>query len=599
LQSLIRNFSIIAHIDHGKSTLADRFLEATGAVSARESKEQILDAMDLERERGITIKAHAVAVRYKAKDGKTYALHLIDTPGHVDFTYEVSRSLAACEGALLLVDATQGVQAQTIANVNLAMANNLTIIPVINKIDLASADLEGTKQSIADVLMLDATDALPISAKEGRGVPEVLEAVIARIPSPSGDPQAPLKALIFDSWFDNYQGVIVLTRVVDGALRPGMKIKVMSNDRTFEVMEVGQFTPKRTKKTELLTGEVGYLCANMREVADVKIGDTLTDAVTPTSAPFPGYKEVKPLVFCGLYPTDTARYEDLRDALVKLRLNDSSFVYEPETSLALGFGFRCGFLGLLHMEIIQERLEREYDLTLLTTAPTVVYRVLTTTGEVLEVNNPSQLPPPSSIDSFEEPFILASVITPERYMGAILKLCQERRGIQRSMHFLDPTRVVISYELPLNEVILDFYDKLKSRTQGYASLDYELLGYRESDLVRLDILLNGEAVDALSFITHKDRSIQRGRQLAEKMKELIPRQMYEIAIQAAIGSKIIARETIGAMKKNVLAKCYGGDITRKRKLLEKQKEGKKRMKSVGSVEVPQEAFLAILKVGEE
>jgi GTP-binding protein LepA len=599
LQSLIRNFSIIAHIDHGKSTLADRFLEATGAVSARESKEQILDAMDLERERGITIKAHAVAVRYKAKDGKTYALHLIDTPGHVDFTYEVSRSLAACEGALLLVDATQGVQAQTIANVNLAMANNLTIIPVINKIDLASADPEGTKQSISDVLMLDATDALPISAKEGRGVPEVLEAVIARIPPPSGDAQAPLKALIFDSWFDNYQGVIVLTRVVDGALQPGMKIKVMSNNRTFEVMEVGQFTPKRTKKTELLTGEVGYLCANMREVADVKIGDTLTDAMSPTSAPFPGYKEVKPLVFCGLYPTDTARYEDLRDALVKLRLNDSSFVYEPETSLALGFGFRCGFLGLLHMEIIHERLEREYDLTLLTTAPTVVYRVLTTKGEVLEVNNPSQLPPPSSIDSFEEPFILASVITPERYMGAILKLCQERRGIQRSMHFLDPTRVVISYELPLNEVILDFYDKLKSRTQGYASLDYELIGYRESDLVRLDILLNGEAVDALSFITHKDRSIQRGRQLAEKMKELIPRQMYEIAIQAAIGSKIIARETIGAMKKNVLAKCYGGDITRKRKLLEKQKEGKKRMKSVGSVEVPQEAFLAILKVGEE
>ncbi|MBK5281876.1 MAG: elongation factor 4 [Nitrospiraceae bacterium] len=599
MQSLIRNFSIIAHIDHGKSTLADRFLEATGAVTARESKEQILDAMDLERERGITIKAHAVAVQYKAKDGKTYALHLIDTPGHVDFTYEVSRSLAACEGALLLVDATQGVQAQTIANVNLAMANNLTIIPVINKIDLASADVEGTKQSISEILQLDASDAMPISAKVGKGVPEVLEAVIARIPPPSGDPQAPLKALIFDSWFDNYQGVIVLTRLVDGALRPGMKIKVMSNDRTFEVMEVGQFTPKRTKKAELLTGEVGYLCANMREVADVKIGDTLTDAVSPTSAPFPGYKEVKPLVFCGLYPTDTARYEDLRDALVKLRLNDSSFVYEPETSLALGFGFRCGFLGLLHMEIIQERLEREYNLTLLTTAPTVVYRVRTTKGEVLEVNNPAQLPPPSSIDSFEEPFILASVITPERYMGAILKLCQERRGIQRSIQFLDPTRVTISYEMPLNEVILDFYDKLKSRTQGYASLDYELIGYRESDLVRLDILLNGEAVDALSFITHKDRSIQRGRQLAEKMKELIPRQMYEIAIQAAIGSKIIARETIGAMKKNVLAKCYGGDITRKRKLLEKQKEGKKRMKSVGSVEVPQEAFLAILKVGEE
>ncbi len=599
MQSLIRNFSIIAHIDHGKSTLADRILDATGAVTAREAKEQILDAMDLERERGITIKAHAVAIKYRAKDGKIYSLHLIDTPGHVDFTYEVSRSLAACEGALLLVDATQGVQAQTIANVNLAMANNLTIIPVINKIDLASADVEGTKQSISDVLMLDATDALLISAKEGKGVPEVLEAVIERIPPPSGDPAAPLKALIFDSWFDNYQGVIVLARIVDGSVRPGMKIKVMSNERIFEVMEVGQFSPKRTKKTELLTGEAGYLCANMREVADVKIGDTLTDAVTPTSTPFPGYKEVKPLVFCGLYPTDTARYEDLRDALVKLRLNDSSFVYEPETSLALGFGFRCGFLGLLHMEIIQERLEREYNLTLLTTAPTVVYRVLLTNGEVLEVNNPSQLPPPSSIESFEEPFILASVITPERYMGAIIQLCQERRGIQRGIQFLDPTRVTISYEMPLNEVILDFYDKLKSRTQGYASLDYELLGYRPSDLVRLDILLNGESVDALSFITHKDRSIQRGRQLAEKMKELIPRQMYEIAIQAAIGSKVIARETIGAMKKNVLAKCYGGDISRKRKLLDKQKEGKKRMKSVGNVEVPQEAFLAILKVGDE
>lgn len=599
MQSLIRNFSIIAHIDHGKSTLADRILEATGAVTAREAKEQILDAMDLERERGITIKAHSVAIRYRAKDGQTYALHLIDTPGHVDFTYEVSRSLAACEGALLLVDATQGVQAQTIANVNLAMANNLSIIPVINKIDLASADVEGTKQSISEVLQLDATDAMPISAKEGKGVPEVLEAIIARIPPPSGDPNAPLKALIFDSWFDNYQGVIVLTRIIDGAVRPGMKIKVMSNDRVFEVMEVGQFSPKRTKGTQLLTGEVGYLCANMREVADVKIGDTLTDAVHPTSTPFPGYKEVKPLVFCGLYSTDTAKYEDLRDALIKLRLNDSSFVYEPESSLALGFGFRCGFLGLLHMEIIQERLEREYGLTLITTAPTVVYRVTTTKGDVLEIDNPSELPPPSSIESFEEPFILATVITPERYMGAILQLCQERRGIQRSIQFLDPTRVLISYELPLNEVILDFYDKLKSRTQGYASLDYEVLGYRDSDLVKLDILLNGEAVDALSFITHKDRSAQRGRQMAEKMKELIPRQMFEIAIQAAIGTKVIARETIGAMKKNVIAKCYGGDISRKRKLLEKQKEGKKRMKSVGAVEVPQEAFLALLKVGDE
>ena len=599
LQSLIRNFSIIAHIDHGKSTLADRFLEGTGAVTAREAKEQILDAMDLERERGITIKAHAVAIRYQAKDGKSYLLHLIDTPGHVDFTYEVSRSLAACEGSLLLVDATQGVQAQTIANVNLAMANHHSIIPVINKIDLASADVEGTKQQISEVLTLDASDAMLVSAKEGLGVPEVLEAIVTRIPPPSGDPARPLKALIFDSWFDNYQGVIVLTRIVDGAVRPGMKIKVMSNDRLFEVTEVGQFTPKRTKGTQLATGEVGYLCANMKEVADVKIGDTLTDASKPTEQAFPGYKEVKPLVFCGLYSTDTARYEDLRDALLKLRLNDSSFIYEPETSLALGFGFRCGFLGLLHMEIIQERLEREYGLTLITTAPTVIYRVLTTKGDVLEVNNPADLPEPSAIASFEEPFILATLISPERYVGALLQLCQERRGIQRSLHYLDPTRVMISYELPLNEVILDFYDKLKSKTQGYASLDYELLGYRESDLVRLDILLNGEPVDALSFITHKDRAYQRGRQVAEKMKELIPKQMFEIAIQAAIGNKIVARETIGAIKKNVTAKCYGGDISRKRKLWEKQKEGKKRMKAVGRVEVPQEAFLSILKVSDE
>ena len=599
LQSLIRNFSIIAHIDHGKSTLADRFLEATGAVTAREAKDQILDAMDLERERGITIKAHAVAIRYKARDGNTYALHLIDTPGHVDFTYEVSRSLAACEGSLLLVDATQGVQAQTIANVNLAMANKHVIIPVINKIDLASADVENTKHSISEVLMLDASDAIPISAKEGRGVPEVLEAIIERIPPPSGDPHAPLKALIFDSWFDNYQGVIVLTRIVDGVVRPGMKIKVMSNGRTFEVMEVGHFTPKRLKKTELLTGEVGYLCANMKEVADVKIGDTITDAVQPTAAPFPGYKEVKPLVFCGLYSTDTSKYEDLRDALIKLRLNDSSFVYEPETSLALGFGFRCGFLGLLHMEIIQERLEREYGLTLITTAPTVVYRVTTTKGEMVEVDNPAELPPPNSIERFEEPFILATVITPERYMGAILQLCQERRGTQRSIHFLDPTRVMISYEMPLNEVILDFYDKLKSRTQGYASLDYEVLEYRNSDLVKLDILLNGEAVDALSIITHGERAYTRGRQLAEKMKELIPRQMFEIAIQASIGNRVIARESVKALRKNVLAKCYGGDISRKRKLLEKQKEGKKRMKRVGRVEIPQDAFLAVLKISTE
>jgi GTP-binding protein LepA len=599
LHTLIRNFCIIAHIDHGKSTLADRFLEVTGAVTAREFREQILDAMDLERERGITIKAHAVAIRYRAKDGRTYALHLIDTPGHVDFTYEVSRSLAACEGALLLVDATQGVEAQTIANAYLAIANNLTIIPVVNKIDLPSADVEGVKRQIEEVLGLDVKDALPVSAKEGKGVVEVLEAVIERIPPPTGDLRKPLKALVFDSWFDNYQGVVVLIRVIDGVVKPGMKILVMSTTRTFEVLEVGQFTPKRTKVESLGAGEVGYLCAGMKEVADTKIGDTLTDAARPTDRAFPGYKEAKPLVFCGLYSTDTARYEDLREALKKLRLNDSSFVYEPETSLALGFGFRCGFLGLLHMEIIQERLEREYELTLITTAPTVVYRVLTTAGETLTIDNPSKLPPPNAIERYEEPFIQATIITPERYVGGILQLCQDRRGTQKGLQYLDPTRVLLTYELPLNEVILDFYDKLKSKTQGYASLDYELIGYRDSDLVKVDLLLNGETVDALSFITHREKAQIRGRQLAEKMKELIPKQMFEVAIQAAIGNKVIARETVGALKKNVTAKCYGGDITRKRKLWEKQKEGKKRMKQVGRVEVPQEAFLALLKVTGE
>ncbi len=599
MQTHIRNFSIIAHIDHGKSTLADRFLETTGAITAREFREQILDAMDLERERGITIKAHAVVIRYQASDGQAYVLNLIDTPGHVDFTYEVSRSLAACEGALLLVDATQGVEAQTIANAHLAFSNRLRVIPVINKIDLPSADIEGVKHQIQEVLGLDVEGALLVSAKEGRGIREVLEAVVARIPPPSGDPQKPLKALVFDSWFDNYQGVIVLIRVVDGMIRPGMKIRAMSTNRTFEVTGVGVFSPKRTKTDGLSTGEVGYVCAGMREVADTKIGDTLTDAVRPTESPFPGYKEVKPLVFCGLYSTDTARFEDLRDALQKLRLNDSSFVYEPETSLALGFGFRCGFLGLLHMEIIQERLEREYDLTLITTSPTVVYRVITTAGKDLFIDNPSKLPSLSSIERLEEPFIETTIITPERYVGNILQLCQNRRGAQKGLQYLDPTRVMLTYELPLNEVILDFYDRLKSKTQGYASLDYELIGYRESDLVKLDILLNGETVDALSFITHRDRAQTRGRQLAEKMKELIPKQMFEVAIQAAIGNKVIARETVGALKKNVTAKCYGGDITRKRKLWEKQKEGKKRMKQVGRVELPQEAFLALLKVTDD
>ena len=599
LQKFIRNFSIIAHIDHGKSTLADRFLELTGAITAREYREQILDAMDLERERGITIKAHAVAVRYQAKDGQVYALHLIDTPGHVDFTYEVSRSLAACEGALLLVDATQGVEAQTIANAYLAIANNLAIIPVINKIDLPSADTEGVKHQIEEVLGLDVKDALLVSAKEGLGVQDVLEAIVARVPPPSGSPERPLKALVVDSWFDNYQGVIVLIRVIDGEIRNGQKIRVMSNDRVFEVSEVGQFTPKRTKTERLMAGEVGYACANMREVADTKIGDTITDAVRSTETPLPGYKEVKPLVFCGLYSTDTARFEDLRDALQKLRLNDSSFVYEPETSLALGFGFRCGFLGLLHMEIIQERLEREYGLTLITTAPTVVYHLVTTSGEELFIENPAKLPSPSAIARFEEPYIQATIITPERYVGSILQMCQERRGVQKGLQYLDPTRVMVTYELPLNEVILDFYDKLKSKSQGYASLDYELIGYREGDLVKIDMLLNGETVDALSFITDREKAHTRGRQLAEKMKTLIPKQMFEIAIQAAIGNKIVARETIGALKKNVTAKCYGGDITRKRKLWEKQKEGKKRMKQVGRVEVPQEAFLALLKVSDE
>ncbi|GJL65807.1 MAG: elongation factor 4 [Nitrospirales bacterium] len=597
--SRIRNFCIIAHIDHGKSTLADRFLEITGAITKREFREQYLDAMDLERERGITIKAHAVTTKFRANDGTEYLLNLIDTPGHVDFTYEVSRSLAACEGALLLVDATQGVEAQTIANVYLAIANDLTIIPVINKVDLASADIEGVKQQIQETLGLEIEGTHYISAKDGRGVPEVLEAVVQTIPPPTGHSDRELKALIFDSWFDSYQGAIVLLRVLDGEIVPGMKIQMMSNKRIFEVDEVGVFTPKRTKTKRLGTGEVGYLVAGMKDLADTKIGDTITDANQPAQEPLPGYQEVKPVVFCGLYTIDNARFEDLRDSLEKLQLNDSSFGYEPETSLALGFGFRCGFLGLLHMEIIRERLEREYNLDLISTAPTVIYRVYTTKNEVLDIDNPAKLPDPSMIEQMEEPFIKATIITPERYVGNILQLCQERRGLQQGMQYLDPTRVMLTYELPLNEMVLDFYDRLKSRTQGYASLDYEVTGYRPSKLVKLDLLLNGENVDALSVITHQDKAQQRGRQLAEKMKELIPRQMFEVAIQAAIGNRIIARETVGALKKNVTAKCYGGDISRKRKLWAKQKEGKKRMKQLGRVEVPQEAFLAILKTDSD
>jgi GTP-binding protein LepA len=598
LQALIRNFSIIAHIDHGKSTLADRLLEYTGAISARESREQILDAMDLERERGITIKAHTVTVRYKADDGNEYLLNLIDTPGHVDFTYEVSRSLAACEGALLLVDASQGVEAQTIANAHLAIENHLTVIPVINKVDLASADVEGTRRQIEDVLGLDAHGAVLTSAKAGIGTKDVLEAVVKRIPPPSGDPGGPLKALVFDSWFDNYQGVTVLARVGDGAIESGMKVRMMGSGKVFEIQEVGTFTPKRVKTERLATGEVGYVAAGIKRVGDTRIGDTITAADRPTSKAFPGYKEAKPMVFCGLYPTDNDRFEDLRDALEKLRLNDASFVYEPETSLALGFGFRCGFLGLLHMEIIQERLEREYTLELISTTPTAVYRVTTTKGEVLYIDNPTKLPESNHIELFEEPFIRATIITPEAYVGNLLALCQERRGTQKGLTYLNPTRVMMTYEMPLNEIVLDFYDRLKSKTQGYASLDYEVIGYQPADLVKVDILLNGESVDALSFIVHRDKAVARGRQVAEKMKEHIPRQMFEVAIQAAIGSKIIARETVGAMRKNVTAKCYGGDITRKRKLWEKQKEGKKRMKQVGRVEVPQEAFLALLKVTE-
>ena len=598
-QRLIRNFSVIAHIDHGKSTLADRFLELTGALQPREMEAQVLDSMDLERERGITIKAHAVRLTYHAEDGETYVLNLIDTPGHVDFSYEVTRSLAACEGALLLVDASQGVEAQTLANAYLAVENNLEIIPVINKIDLPGAQPDEAKRQIEDIVGLDARHAILASAKEGTGVHEILEAIVHRLPPPAGNPDAPLKALIFDSWYDAYRGVIILTRIIDGVLRTGMKIRLMARGQEYEVEQVGTFSPKPTVADELGVGEVGFIFAGIKTVTDAQIGDTITEAARPTSEPFPGFKESKPMVFAGLYPVEGSEYPELRDALEKLRLNDASFFFEPETSAALGFGFRCGFLGLLHMEIVQERLEREFDMDLVTTAPGVLYRVTATDGVVQEIDSPAKLPDPGRIEKFEEPVITAMILTPSEHVGAILALCQEKRGVQKAMEYLASDRVLITYELPFNEVVLDFYDRLKTLSRGYASLDYHVTGYWESPLVKLDILVNGEPVDALSIIVHRDMAYQRGRALASKMRELIPRQMFEVAIQAAVGSRIIARESVKALRKNVLAKCYGGDITRKRKLLEKQKEGKKRMKRVGRVEIPQEAFLAVLKVGQE
>ena len=595
----VRNFSIIAHIDHGKSTLADRFLELTGALHAREMEAQVLDSMDLERERGITIKAHAVRLEYLAEDGQPYVLNLIDTPGHVDFSYEVTRSLAACEGALLLVDASQGVEAQTLANAYLAVDNDLEIIPVINKIDLPGAQPDECRRQIEEVVGLDASGAILASAKEGIGTRDILEAIIARVPAPTGDTTASLKALVFDSWYDAYRGVIVLIRVIDGAIRPGLKVRFMITAQDYEVEQVGVFSPKPLMVDELGVGEVGFLIAGIKRVADAKIGDTVTEATRPTLEPFPGFKEMKPMVFAGLYPVEGHEYPELRDALEKLRLNDSAFVYEPETSAALGFGFRCGFLGLLHMEIVQERLEREFNVDLVTTAPGVLYRVTTSDGEVHEVDNPAKLPEAGRVSKFEEPVITATILTPTEHVGGILQLCQEKRGVQKRLEYLASDRVVVTYELPFNEVVLDFYDRLKTISRGYASLDYHVTGYWESPLVKLDILVNGEPVDALSIIVHRDMAYGRGRALASKMRELIPRQMFEVAIQAAIGGRIVARESVRAMRKNVLAKCYGGDITRKRKLLEKQKEGKKRMKRVGRVEIPQEAFLAVLKVGQE
>lgn len=594
-QQHIRNFSIIAHIDHGKSTLADRLIEYTGTLTKREMEEQILDSMDLERERGITIKAQAVRSIYTARDGQEYMLNFIDTPGHVDFTYEVSRALAACEGALLVIDATQGIEAQTLANVYLALDNDLEIIPVINKIDLPSADPERVKHEIEDVIGIDASEAVLTSAKTGIGIEDVLEAIVAKIPAPKGDAQKPLKALVFDSKFDAYKGVVLYFRVIDGRVRKGMKIRMMATGAEFEVTEVGVFKPNPVIVDELDAGQVGFLAAAIKNVKDARVGDTITDANNPADEALPGYRKATPMVYCGLYPVENSDYDNLRDALEKLQLNDASLVFEPETSVALGFGFRCGFLGLLHMDVIKERLEREYNLALITTAPNVIYEVFRTNGDVELVDNPSNFPDPTVIDHVEEPYVNATIIVPKDYVGAVMELSQEKRGEYENMTYLDETRVMIHYALPLSEIIFDYFDRLKSATRGYASLDYELAGYRASDLVKVDILLNGDPVDALSAIVHREKATVRGRQLVEKLRSLIPRQMFEIPVQAAIGNKIIARENVRALRKDVLAKCYGGDISRKRKLLEKQKEGKKRMKQVGSVELPQEAFMAILK----